>query len=43
MAGDRVPEPFVYWVGQKVHWVFSVTVYEKIQTNFLANPSKTIS
>ena len=30
--------PWVYWVGQKVHWGFSMMSYRKTQTNFLANP-----
>ena len=28
-----------YWVGQKVHFGFSVTSYGKMQAKFLANPT----
>ena len=28
----------IYWVGQKVHFVFSVQCYRLTQMNFLANP-----
>ena len=29
----------IYWVGQKAHMGFSITVYGKTRTNSLANPT----